>query len=1265
VNKNYTPAAGLRCLFLLLAAGVSLLAGCQGRKANNEPARSGQRGVSVTRFDEVEKVISLGGGEYAWLLTTEDNHQLLPGSIYLTSEYGRILNKEKPILGGEHIESLWSVEGKAYRAWAKNKNSIFFIDTPQKADESQAPLVNGTTVKKVFAISSEEGIFDLQTVPNSKLAWLIVNRGSYDSGLYFLDADSPTPAKEVALPEKVRLDKISAARDGTAAWLTWTKALEWPNYQDAIMFVENKDGVFSFSKPILWDPSYRIVNPLIPVKEGKLAWDLSTTWPALGDYSGTKPTLLSSDGTKWDVGDILFAGEEIHYGASAKSDVSRLWVIVKGKPGIYIIVATGDGPKIEKQLLGNINPDAIYPARDNMSAWVFADDGRRAYYVTSDGIAQEMEINLGEGIKPFALTSSPDGKKAWLVAFEGSGETMRFHLFFLNRDLTGPPQKIPLALQSWFVEALSDNQHAVVTDSTTSLFSFSSSQQFLIYLLDGNKVDNDGDPLLALEHEDTTGGVSTTNTPLGAYSSTLWVGSYKKRAWSLKWGQGAIASASVDFNGKASLTYDSARPEKQQSTWAISPGTRVENGKVKLVLNNNRQPEDADGSVQLVLQDSTNGQMVEKTPEVKLQESRPLQLNWTPSLNHPYDIVLNFRDAYGTRSIIRWSKVEFKAPLWQRPWFRTLIAFLLLCGLSALTLTLRPIRLGVRRWLPLLCVVLGSATTFFDWIGAQGIDAHMFAWLVLGSAVILTLVGLVSTTVYRTLAQIQPFHVITPYFLLLPSMRRRIFAPYVKALRDQLQLSKRLANSEVYTAIPATIEDQNDKKIVANPADELAKSLTNASRQRPNILIEAPGGSGKSALVREVMEQSLAIFIQNPRASLPVLCDGSASSLDEMAMMALGKYAISPETMRTQIEAGHFFLVIDGPQERKISAEQISKWIRSERTETASLLIASRPKDDVRRSIQIADYWWLVIPERLSDETLELFQDAYLKTNSAESDHVSQKLTENVKAVCRGSDGTYLPILIRLALLVGSQEVDSVARLYESAFKFLLRVERDEGGSLLDQASELCVETYWKTGLRQIVFDRATGPRSQLMKRLLEAGVLVPADTVIRSVGEPREVRFFHDSMQSYLTARGLLNGATPWATTLSEAAGNPRFRESERAQNPDHGSELFRMCLLVFGPQIELQRALKSDLLSWSKVHEKNLTRNDVERVLSEPVLHKLNERVAPELGASVVLAEAVSLLTNSADLRAIEELGGLYARIAEKVWRLDASDGRNGSLK
>ena len=1261
MNINYTPPAGLRCLALSLLAGVSLLAGCEGRKASNEPARSGQRGSSVTRFDEVEKLIPVGGGEYAWFLTTEDNHQLLPGSIYLTSEDGEILNKEKPILGGEHIQDLWGVEGKAYRVWAKNKESIFFIDTPQKADESHAPLVDATTVKKVFALSSNEGTSNLQTVPSTKLAWLVTNRGSYDSGLYFLDADSPIPAKEVALPEKVQIEKISVSRTGNSVWLVWKKQLDWPNSQEGVTFVENKEGVFSFSKPILWDTRYRIEQPLVLLKEGRLAWDLNTTWGSLGDYSGTNPTLLRSDGTNWHVGDVLFAGEEIHYGASAVSDVSRLWVTVKGKPGIFIVAATEDGPKIEKQLLDKVQPGEIYPGRDNMAGWVFADDGRRVYYITSDGLAQEMELNLGEGVKPGMLMSSPDGKKAWLVAFEDSPETKRLYLFFLNRDLTEPPQKIPLSIQSWFVEALADNQHAVVTDSTTRLFSFSKSQQFPIYLLDGNKVDNDGDPILVLDHDDAVGSDSTTSTPLGTYSSTLWVGSYKKRAWSLKWKQGAVTSASVVFNGKASLTYESARPEKQQSTWAISPGTRVENAKVELVLNSRRPPDAAGGSVQLVLRESTNGQVVESTPKVRLQDSRLLQLNWIPRINHPYDIELIFSDEYGTRSIIRWAGVEFDNPLLQRPWVRTTIAFLLLCGLSALTLTLRLVNWPVRRWLPMLCAVLGSGTTFFDWASAYNIDAALLTKLLVVSVLLLTAAGLVSPPVYRTLAQIQPFHFITPYFLLLTSVRRRMFAPYVRWAREQLRQAKEHANHEVYSAIPATVREQHDQtqRIVENPATEILKHLTESYGQRANVLIEAPGGRGKSALLREVIELSLEQFMQDPRAPLPIICDGNKGSIDERVRAALGKHAISPETLATQIQAGHFFLVIDGPAESKLAPDQISEWVTNERAEAAPLLVASRPRDDIQRSIKKAEHWVVVEPQRLTDETLEVFQNAYLANDRKNAGDTPSKLTEKIKGVCRGLDGTYLPILVRLALLVDTQKVHGIASLYACTFEELLRGESDTQAALLDDASSMCVDTYWTTGQRTIVFDRAPEPRVRLMERLLQAGVLVPSDPASGLVGKPREVRFFHDSMQSYLTARGLLNGTKPWPDLLSEAAGHLRFREAGRADNPEHGSELFRMCLQVFGPEDKLKDVLQTELLRWAVDYNKRLNRHDVERVVPARLKERLDQIVPPELGAGTALTEVVNLCATEDSNRAVEVLGTLYARIAEKVWLLEETDG------
>lgn len=1266
MNKTYVPPAGLWCLALLLVAGLSLLAGCEGRKASNEPTRSGQRGSSVTRFDEVEKLIPVGGGEYAWFLTTEDNDQLLPGSIYLASEYGEILNKEKPILGGEHVENLWGVKGQAYRVWAKNKGSIFFINTPQKVDESHAPLIEGTTVKKVFDIPSGESTSALEVVPNTKLAWLVTNRGNYDSGLYFLDADSPTSAKEVALPEKVQIEKISASRDGNSVWLVWKKELDWPNSQDGVIFIENKEGVFSFSKPILWDQRYRIVQPLVLVKEGRLAWVLSTTWVSLGGYSGTNPTLLRSDGTKWHVGDVLFAGEEIHYDASATSDVSRLWVTVKGKPGIYLVAATEDGPKVEKRLLDNVQPVGIYPGGDNMAAWVLADDGRHGYYVTSDGPAQEMDLNLGERVKPVTLSSSPDGKKAWLMAFEDSPETKRFYLFFLNRDSTEPPQQIPLSTRSWSVEALADNQHAVVTDSTTRLFSFSKSQQFPIYLLDDNKVENDGNPVLVLDHDDATGGFSSTSTPLVINSSTLWVGSYKKRAWSLKWRQGAVASASVDFNSKASLTYDGSRPEKQQSTWTISPGTRVEHAKVKLILNNNRPPDAAGGSVQLALRESTNGQVIESTPKVRLQDSRLLQLNWTPRINHPYDIELTFSDEYGTKSIIRWAGVEFDNPLLQRPWVRTTIAFLLICGLSALTLTLRIVNWPVRRWLPMLCAMLGSGTTFFDWASAYNIDAALLTKLLVVSVLLLTAAGLVSPPVYRTLAQIQPFHFITPYFLLLTSVRRRMFAPYVRWSREQLRQAKEHANHEVYSAIPATVREQNDQiqRIVETPAIEILKRLTETYGQRANVLIEAPGGRGKSALLREVIELSLEQFMQDPRAPLPIICDGNKGSIDERVKDALGRHAISPETLATQIQAGHFFLVIDGPAESKLAPDQISEWVTNERAEAAPLLVASRPRDDIQRSIKKAEHWVIVEPQRLTDETLEVFENAYLANDRKNPGNAPSKLTEKIKGVCRGLDGTYLPILVRLALLVDTQKVHGIASLYACTFEELLREESDTQAALLDEASSMCVDTYWATGQRTIVFDRAPEPRVRLMKRLLQAGVLVPSDPTPRLVGNPREVRFFHDSMQSYLTARGLLNGTKPWPDLLSETAGHPRFREAGRADNPEHGSELFRMCLQVFGPEHKLKHALQTELLRWAIDYNKRLTRHDVEQVVPLRLKKKLDQIVAPELGAGAALTEVVNLCATEDNKRSVEVLGTLYARIAEKVWLLEETDGETESL-
>ena len=101
-------------------------------------------------------------------------------------------------------------------------------------------------------------------------------------------------------------------------------------------------------------------------------------------------------------------------------------------------------------------------------------------------------------------------------------------------------------------------------------------------------------------------------------------------------------------------------------------------------------------------------------------------------------------------------------------------------------------------------------------------------------------------------------------------------------------------------------------------------------------------------------------------------------------------------------------------------------------------------------------------------------------------------------------------------------------------------------------------------GRRLIVFRDS--PDESKLRRLLDAGLLVSADA--RPGPVPTHVRFFHDSMQSYLTARALYARYASQARwdCLWRAAGEPGFAREQSDLMTEAGSELFDECTLPVG---------------------------------------------------------------------------------------------------
>jgi hypothetical protein len=170
---------------------------------------------------------------------------------------------------------------------------------------------------------------------------------------------------------------------------------------------------------------------------------------------------------------------------------------------------------------------------------------------------------------------------------------------------------------------------------------------------------------------------------------------------------------------------------------------------------------------------------------------------------------------------------------------------------------------------------------------------------------------------------------------------------------------------------------------------------------------------------------------------------------------------------------------------------------------------------------------------------------------------------------------------------------------------------------------------------------------------LYGAGVLVPFRTDLRK--QPIEVRFFHDSMQSYLTAHALAASQTGQNQALFDAATLPHFTKDRATFLVPDESELFQMCLATFDTRENLRDRLKQVMGSWATQYADGIGRaaivEAIPAVLGDETIGKLKQ----QRGAAKVLESTLNACFH-ADKQAdeLQRLGKLYARIAQEVLRV-----------
>ena len=535
---------------------------------------------------------------------------------------------------------------------------------------------------------------------------------------------------------------------------------------------------------------------------------------------------------------------------------------------------------------------------------------------------------------------------------------------------------------------------------------------------------------------------------------------------------------------------------------------------------------------------------------------------------------------------------------------------------------------------------------------AQGLRIHfpIFVGVLFMEMLCLLMAGAFSPAVLRMLATIRPFQWTIPLALNMPAMRRRFFADHVALVRRKIEAQRRRANDERYVSLPVELYPGTPlpPRSAQEPPESFLCSVFSHPdwRERSHVLIESPGGRGKSALLREVVLRMLERFAQSPSLPLPLLCDAPAHTLEEAARGALEALPLDAELQQVLLRRGDYVLVLDGFSESSLSLESLRVFLDGRYGPSVRLLISSRPHPGLRHAVEGADRWLRAEPRRLDEQSLARFAATYAPDGSS-------ALDETTRRVCRGPDGTYLPILVRLAFLQGAAAGRSIAELYAAAFHNLLRRGEGEGegedSTLLARTSELCVRTYWATGIRSLRYRNA--PEQELMQKLLRAGVLVPEGPGFQP--EPAQVRFFHDSMQSYLTAVGLFAHADeqPGWELLFRAAADPLFTRSKSELGAEAGSELFQMCLQVFGPDERLRAELVRQLEEWAALHANDFSRGHIAEAVPEPLRELFREHLQrhSELSAEHALRLAIELCQEEP-----RHLGILYARVASLRWAL-----------
>jgi ABC-type branched-subunit amino acid transport system substrate-binding protein len=396
---------------------------------------------------------------------------------------------------------------------------------------------------------------------------------------------------------------------------------------------------------------------------------------------------------------------------------------------------------------------------------------------------------------------------------------------------------------------------------------------------------------------------------------------------------------------------------------------------------------------------------------------------------------------------------------------------------------------------------------------------------------LLAFTGMASRRRDRSLmCRAEPFRSILLLGLHVPQLRRIWYRGLLRETEQLIRYERERERvqakdlPETYVELPVAMESaQNGSSVEQSaPAKYLVGELTSPQPRR--ILIEGPGGIGKTALLREVVCRLVTSCQRNPRHPIPLLCSLLEKSMVDAGRAALGRDYVDESMFKWQLRKGHFVLVLNDFTETGSRTAEVASFLESDEGLATSLLISTRVLPDLRASVARAQHRTSVTtiicePKPLDGRTLPEFLAAYR----------ADPLPRPIQDACTASDGTYLQLLIRLA--IKNPGAVSVAELYKRALKDLVRSDE----SLIQQAGQICLAFYWRTGSRIVPYGHEDEAHRAMVRRLIKAGILKAEleSPTQRAADEAAFVRFRQDAFQTYLTARALINQRKPLTGSL------------------------------------------------------------------------------------------------------------------------------------